>query len=229
MSVQFLNWHIIIVTLNDCHCVTGSANQRSPSIDSVLDIVHHAKNFPHIFATSRYSAEQSSTRKHKNDSNPFYQGNTIFQPFHNDTKKISWLIYKVTNNRVLYHQIKGYSAKMAVDGNVSTCSSTEETADPRWWKLTIGEPQMQIKGISITLSPQLRNSFQEFTVFVIGKKLKPFIFLYTCNIIENTNHRNQFIAMRCRRITRESSKLYSLQSFLWIYSSNWKKNHWVCR
>ena len=155
--------------MNKCNCIAGSVNQRSPSIDSVLDIVNHAKNFPHIFATSRYSAEQSSTLKHKNDSNPFYQGNRIFQPFDND--KISWLIYIVINNRVLYHQIKGYSAKMAVDGNVSTCSSTEETADPRWWKLTIGEPQMQIKGISITLSPQLRNSFQEFTVFVIGKKL----------------------------------------------------------
>ena len=71
---------------------------------------------------------------------------------------------------------------MAVDGNVSTCSSTEETADPRWWKLTIGEPQMQIKGISITLSPQLRNSFQEFTVFVIGKKLSH---LSTCLRILN--------------------------------------------
>ena len=80
-------------------------------------------------------------------------------------------IYILNNNLVLYNQMKGYSAKMAVDGNVSTCSSTEETADPRWWKLTLGEPQMQIKGISITLSPQLRNSFQEFTVFVIGKKL----------------------------------------------------------
>ena len=170
MSLQLLNWYIIIVKLNNCLCVAGPVNQRSLLIDSVLDIVNHAKNFPHIFATSRYSAEQSSTLKHKNDSNPFYQGNRIFQPFDNDTK-ISWLIYIVINNRVLYHQIKGYSAKMAVDGNVSTCSSTEETADPRWWKLTIGEPQMQIKGISITLSPQLRNSFQEFTVFVIGKKL----------------------------------------------------------
>ena len=99
----------------------------------------------------------------------FIKVKKIFQPLDNNTKiKISWLI---TKNRVLYRQIKGHSAKMAVDGNVSTCSSTEETADPRWWKLTIGEPQMQIKGISITLSPQLRNSFQEFTVFVIGKTL----------------------------------------------------------
>ena len=77
---------LLIVKLNNCHRVAGSANQRSPSIDSVLDIVHHAKNFPRIFATSRYSAEQSSTLKHKNDSNPFYQGNEIFQPFNYDTK-----------------------------------------------------------------------------------------------------------------------------------------------
>ena len=96
MSVQLLNWYIIVVKLNNCHCVVGSANQRSPSIDSALDIVNHAKNFPHIFATSRYSAEQSSTLKHKNDSNPFYQGNRIFQPFDNDT--INFMAYLYSNS-----------------------------------------------------------------------------------------------------------------------------------
>ena len=61
-----------------------------------------------------------------------------------------------------------YVASLAVDGNISTCSSTEETTDPRWWKLTLGQSQQQIKGVSVRLSPALDNSFQEFTVFVIG-------------------------------------------------------------
>ncbi len=55
-----------------------------------------------------------------------------------------------------------------MDGNVSTCSSTNETTDPRWWKLALGKTQMQIKGVSIRMSPELNNSFQEFTIFVIG-------------------------------------------------------------
>ena len=64
--------------------------------------------------------------------------------------------------------IQGYVASLAVDGNVSTCSSTEETSDPRWWKVSMGQTETQIKGVSIMLSPELRDSFQEFTVFVIG-------------------------------------------------------------
>ena len=95
--VKFLNWHILIVKPNNCHCVAGSSNQRSPSIDSVLDIVHHAKNFPHIFATSRYSAEQSSTLEHKNDSNPFYQGNKMFQPFDETPKLINFMVHLYSN------------------------------------------------------------------------------------------------------------------------------------
>ena len=63
----------------------------------------------------------------------------------------------------------GSIASLAVDGNFSTCSSTKETTDPRWWKLTLGQTQLQIKGISIRLSPELQKSFQEFTIFVIGK------------------------------------------------------------
>ena len=72
-----------------------------------------------------------------------------------------------------------YSASLAVDGNFSTCSSTKETTDPRWWKLTMGQTQLQIKGVSIRLSPELKDSFQEFTIFVIGtfrqKNLKNFM------------------------------------------------------
>ena len=63
----------------------------------------------------------------------------------------------------------GFIASLAVDGNFSTCSSTKETTDPRWWKLTFGQTQLQIKGVSIRLSPELQKSFQEFTIFVIGK------------------------------------------------------------
>ena len=62
----------------------------------------------------------------------------------------------------------GYSASLAVDGDVSTCSSTKETTDPRWWKLTLDQAELEIKGVSIRLSPELQSVFQELTVFVIG-------------------------------------------------------------
>ena len=67
-------------------------------------------------------------------------------------------------NKNIYHL--GFIASLAVDGNFSTCSSTKETTDPRWWKLTLGQTQLQIKGVSIRLSSELQKSFQEFSSMI---------------------------------------------------------------